>query len=89
MAKNIIKKNSLVIVIVGKDKGKSGRVLDFDKKTNKVKVENVCMLTKHYKAKKSGEVSSIKKVEGYIDISNRSEERSVGKECREEWGAKK
>ncbi len=65
-----IKKNDTVIVLTGKDKGKRGTVLEVVTDKNLVKVAGVAMLTKHYKARRSGEVSSIKKQEGYINLSN-------------------
>ena len=40
-----IKKGDNVLVIAGKDKGKTGKVLDVNPKTNKVTVENVNVVT--------------------------------------------
>lgn len=68
--KNRIKKNDLVVVIAGKDKKKQGKVLEVLPVEGKVKVEGVNILTKHTKARRQGETSTIAKVEGYIDISN-------------------
>jgi large subunit ribosomal protein L24 len=65
-----VKKNDTVAVITGKDKGKSGKVIDILPKKGKVMVKGVSVITKHVKARKQGEVSSIKKQEGYIDLSN-------------------
>ena len=42
-----IKKNDQVKVISGRDKGKTGRVLDVNKKTGRVLVENVAMVKRH------------------------------------------
>lgn len=42
-----IKKGDNILVIAGKDKGKTGKVLDVNPKTNKVTVENVNVVTKH------------------------------------------
>ena len=44
-----IKKDDMVRIITGKDKGKEGKVLSFDPKTNKVVVEGCNMVTKHQK----------------------------------------
>jgi large subunit ribosomal protein L24 len=44
-----IKKGDTVVVIAGKDKGKKGKVLSVNPKTNRVIVENVNMVTKHQK----------------------------------------
>ena len=45
-----IKKDDTVVVIAGKDKGKTGTVLRTIPKKNKVVVEGVNMQTKHAKA---------------------------------------
>jgi large subunit ribosomal protein L24 len=42
-----IKKNDMVKVISGRDRGKTGRVLSIDKKTGKVLVEGVMMVKRH------------------------------------------
>ena len=65
-----IRKNDTVVVLTGRDKGKRGTVLDVDVTKNLVKVSGVQILTKHYKARKQGEVSAIKKQEGFINLSN-------------------
>ncbi len=49
-----IKKGDSIIVIAGKDKGKTGKVLAAFPKLNKVVVEGVNISKKHQKAKKSG-----------------------------------
>ncbi|MBD3231543.1 50S ribosomal protein L24 [Candidatus Dependentiae bacterium] len=63
-----IKKNDLVFVLSGKDKGKQGNVIDVDKDKNKVLVKNIAVVTKHVKAKRSGEKSKIAKEESYIPL---------------------
>ena len=64
-----IKKGDTVMVIAGKDKGKSGRVLKAMPKENKVVVEGVNVQTKHAKATRTSG-SEIKHMEGPIDASN-------------------
>lgn len=54
-----IKKNDTVFVISGKDKGKQGQVIKVIPTQEKVLVKGVCVVTKHAKAKKSGEKSKI------------------------------
>jgi large subunit ribosomal protein L24 len=44
-----IKKGDTVIVVAGKDKGKKGKVLNANPKTNRIIIENVNMVTKHQK----------------------------------------
>jgi large subunit ribosomal protein L24 len=54
-----IKKDDKVIVITGKDKGKSGTVTKAFPKENKVIVSGVNVLKVHQKARKSGEKGQI------------------------------
>ena len=64
-----IKKNDTVLVITGKDKGKTGKVLRAFPKENRVIVEGVNIQTKHQKARQDLP-AQIVKVEGPIDASN-------------------
>ena len=64
-----IKKDDTVVVISGKDKGKTGVVKKVLPKKNKVIVEGVNMQTKHAKATQKSP-AEIKHVEGPIDASN-------------------
>lgn len=65
-----IKRNDTVIILTGRDKGKQGTVIELDQAKNKVKVTGIAMYTKHAKAKRQGETSAIKRMEGFIDLSN-------------------
>ena len=69
---NRIKKDDIVKVIAGKDKGKDGKVLSVDIKNHKVLVEKVNIVSKHQKAGKvqGANESAIIKKEAPIDISN-------------------
>ena len=64
-----IKKNDTVLVITGKDKGKTGEVIAAFPKTNKVIVSGVNIQSKHEKARQD-QPAQIIKVEGPIDASN-------------------
>lgn len=64
-----IKKDDLVVVISGKDKGKTGKVLRAMPKENKIVVEGVNVQTKHQKQTREA-ASEIKHIEGAIDVSN-------------------
>ena len=64
-----IKKNDTVVVIAGKDKGKTGTVLRVLPKKNKVVVEGVNVQTKHARSTITSN-SEIKHIEGPIDASN-------------------
>jgi large subunit ribosomal protein L24 len=70
MAKLNIKSGDTVVVIAGKDKGKTGTVKLVSPKDNRVLVEGVNVEFKHKKAKNAQEKSEIVKQEGTIDLSN-------------------
>ena len=64
-----IKKGDTVLVISGKDKGKTGVVKVALPKEHRVIVEGVNVQTKHAKATQKTP-AEIRKVEGPIDVSN-------------------
>lgn len=64
-----IKRDDKVIVLSGKDKGKTGKVIAADPKALKVIVEGVNVATKHQKAQKKGQDGGIIKVETPIYVS--------------------
>ena len=64
-----IKRDDKVIVLSGKDKGKSGKVIAADPKAEKVIVEGVNVATKHQKAQKKGQDGGIIKIETPIYVS--------------------
>lgn len=66
-----IKKNDMVKVIAGKDRGKSGRVLDVNRDTGRIMVEGVAMLKRHTKANPAKQIKGgIAEREGTIHVSN-------------------
>ena len=69
MAHLHIKKDDTVVVVSGNDKGKKGKVIATAPAEGKVIVEGVHVVSKHNKARKQGEVSSIVKTEGAIYAS--------------------
>lgn len=69
MALNI-KKGDNVIVIAGKDKGKSGKVLSSNPAKNTVVVEGVNEITKHVKPRSAQQQGGIVKDNGSINASN-------------------
>ena len=70
MATSKIKKDDLVQVITGKDKGKTGKVLSVDVKNRKVLVEGVNKVYKHSKPSMANQQGGIIEKEAPIDISN-------------------
>lgn len=65
-----LKKNDKVIIITGKDKGKSGKIVRVLVAENKVVVDGLNMMKKHQRPRKSGEVGSIISVSMPIHASN-------------------
>ncbi len=63
---NRVKKNDTVVVISGRDKGKQGQIIKVDSKKKLILVKDVGVVTRHIKARKSGEKSRIAKEEGFI-----------------------
>lgn len=65
-----LKKNDSVIIITGKDKGKSGKILRVLVKKNRVIVEGLNMMKKHQRPRKSGEKGSMVNIAMPIHASN-------------------
>tara|TARA_A100001388_G_C28558718_1_gene398504 strand:+ start:395 stop:637 length:243 start_codon:yes stop_codon:yes gene_type:complete len=63
------KKGIQVKIITGKDKGKTGEILEINKKLNSVKVKSINMIKKHLKPTKENKGGIISK-ENYIHQSN-------------------
>ena len=59
MNKMSIKKDGLVVVLSGKDKGKQGKVLEVMPKSSKVIVEKVNVVSRHTKPRRQGEEGGI------------------------------
>ena len=70
MASMKIKKDDMVKVIAGKDKGKEGKVLAVNVKDNTLLVEGINMVTKHAKPSMANQQGGIIHQESPIDISN-------------------
>ena len=66
MNKMSIKKDDLVVVLSGKDKGKQGKVLEVQPKAGKVIVENINIVSRHTKPRKQGEEGGILNKEAAI-----------------------
>ena len=65
-----IRKNDMVRVISGNDKGKEGKILKVFPASNRVIVEKVNMTKRHTKASKNLPQGGILEQEGPIDASN-------------------
>jgi len=65
-----IKVNDLVMVVAGKDKGKTGKVSKIDRKNSKVVVAGVNVVKKAIKPTKENPAGGITEKNAAIDISN-------------------
>ena len=80
-----LKKGNQVKIISGKDKGKTGEILEIDRKLNKIKIKSVNMIKRHTKPTKENKGGIISK-ESFIHQSNvknvdnkKKETKKVGK----------
>ena len=64
-----IKKGQQVKVITGKDKGKTGEVIEINRRLNMIKVKAINLVKKHQKATKENKGGIISK-ESFIHYSN-------------------
>jgi len=81
----ILKKGLQVKVISGKDKGKTGEILEINRKLNRIKIKAINMIKKHTKPTKENKGGIISK-ESFIHQSNvknvdikKNEKKTVGK----------
>ena len=65
----MLKKGSQVKVITGKDKGKTGEILEINRKEQKIKIKSINMIKKHMKPTKENKGGIISK-ESFIHYSN-------------------
>ena len=65
----ILKKGDQVKVVSGKDKGKTGEILEIDRKVEKIKIKSINMIKRHTKPTKENKGGIISK-ESFIHQSN-------------------
>lgn len=65
-----IRKNDMVLVIAGKDKGKKGKVRQALPKKDMVFVEGVNMVKRHSRARRAARQAGIIELEAPIHVSN-------------------
>ena len=65
----MLKKGSQVKIISGKDKGKTGEILEINRKIDKVKIKSINMIKRHTKPTKENKGGIISK-ESFIHQSN-------------------
>jgi len=65
-----IKSGDTVLILSGKDRKKTGKVAEVFPKKNRIMVENINIVKKHVRPKKSGEKGQVVEVSRPIDASN-------------------
>ena len=65
----ILKKGSQVKILAGKDKGKTGEILEINRRLEKVKIKSINMIKRHTKPTKENKGGIISK-ESFIHQSN-------------------
>ena len=65
----LLKKGSQVKIISGKDKGKTGEILEINRRLSKVKIKSINMIKRHLKPTKENKGGIISK-ENFIHMSN-------------------
>ena len=78
----ILKKGTQVKIITGKDKGKTGEILEVDRKLDKIKIKSIGMIKRHLKPTKENKGGIISK-ESFIHLSNVKNIDSKKKEKKE------
>ena len=81
----MLKKGSQVKVITGKDKGKTGEILEINRKEQKIKIKSINMIKKHMKPTKENKGGIISK-ENFIHLSN---VKSLDQEKKQKTASKK
>tara|TARA_A100001011_G_scaffold257425_1_gene265718 strand:- start:356 stop:598 length:243 start_codon:yes stop_codon:yes gene_type:complete len=65
----ILKKGNQVKIITGKDKGKTGEIIEINRKDNLIKVKSINMVKKHLKPTKENKGGIVSR-ESFINYSN-------------------
>ena len=87
----LLKKGIQVKVISGKDKGKTGEILEINRRLNKVKIKSIGMIKRHLKPTKENKGGIISK-ESFIHQSNVknidvkiNDKKKKGKKWHQDW----
>ena len=65
-----VKRNDMVVVISGSNKGKSGKLLEILAAKSRARVEGVAMIKRHLKKSEKHPQGTISELEGSVHISN-------------------
>ena len=82
-----LKKGIKVKIISGKDKGKTGEILEINRKLNKIKIKSINMVKKHLKPTKENKGGIVSK-ESFIhqsNVKNIDEKKAEKKVVNKKW----
>ena len=86
----LLKKGTQVKIIAGKDRGKTGEILEIDRKLKKIKIKSINMIKKHLKPTKENKGGIVSK-ENFVDLSNvknldqeKKQKKTAGKKWRQD-----
>ena len=82
-----LKKGIQVKILSGKDKGKTGEILEINRRLGKVKIKSINMIKRHLKPTKENKGGIISK-ESFIDqsnIKNLDKEKKIKKTGSKKW----
>ena len=85
-----LKKGTQVKIISGKDKGKTGEILEINRSENRLKIKAINFIKKHLKPTKENKGGIITK-ENFIHISNvknidKQKDKNKTKKVSKKWG---
>lgn len=84
-----IKVNDTVLILTGKDKGKTGKVIKTMRNDNKVVVEGINIAKRHVKPRANNDQGGIFDIEMPIHVSNVKKIEEVKKTAKKEKSTKK
>jgi len=65
-----VKKGDSILIIAGKDKGRTGKIMKALPKDNKILIEGINLKKKHVRPKREGEKGQVVEIPAVMDVSN-------------------
>ena len=82
-----LKKGIQVKILTGKDKGKTGEILEINRRLNKIKVKSINMIKRHLKPTKEnkGGIASKESMLHWSNVKNLDEDKKDKKTKGKKW----
>ena len=81
----MIKKGLKVVVLAGKDRNKTGEIIELDRKRNRAKIKGINMIKKHLKTTKEKKGGIVDK-ENFVHLSNlKLDQKQDKKKAAKKW----